>query len=97
VDPDPVTGRQKRPTENNSEEISCFSSAECSLWRAGGFFCTLEVLHGSLRKNTLQFFFFRKNNYLLYFSCKFFSVLFIVILDLEPGLDPDSPKSLDPN
>jgi hypothetical protein len=56
-----------------------FRSAGCSLWRAGGFFCYLEVLYGGPRINILQFFLsnkFRKN------------------LDLDPDPGPDSQKSL---
>jgi hypothetical protein len=34
-----------------------FRSAGCSLWRAGGFFCYLEVLYEVLRIKIMQFFY----------------------------------------
>jgi hypothetical protein len=35
-----------------------FCSAGCSLWRAEGFFCSLDVLYGGLELSELQYFFF---------------------------------------
>jgi hypothetical protein len=72
-----------------------FWSAGCSVLRAIGFSCSLDVvLYGGLRISKLQFFFknrFKKNS-------KLYGIFFFNFLSSKPGagLDPDlDPKSLE--
>jgi hypothetical protein len=57
-----------------------FLSARCSLLRAEGFSCSLDVLYGGLGISKLQFLFNKISN--LFSSCVIFK--FLVIKTLEP-------------
>ncbi len=63
-----------------------FLSSGCSLLRAGGFFCSLDVIYEGLGIGTsiLQFLI---KHFLLFFSCKFFSLQFLVT---KPWLGSES-------
>jgi hypothetical protein len=56
-----------------------FSSAGCSLLRAEGFFCFLDVLNGGLRIGKLQFLI--KKKYYFFSAVNLFQLLVIKILD----------------
>ncbi len=58
-----------------------FLSAGCSLWRAEGFSCSLDVLYGGLGISKLQFFIKR---YPIFSNCKFVQYLIIKTLDPVP-------------
>jgi hypothetical protein len=64
-----------------------FRISGCPLWRVESFFCSLEVLHGSLRIKVLAFLIdkIKKN------LNEFFPNLAIINLELDP--DPDLPKA----
>jgi hypothetical protein len=69
-----------------------FSSAGCSLLRAEGFFCNLDILFGGLGIGKLQFLIKKKFNF--FFSYKFFSIFGHqtpwIRIDIQPKmLDPD--------
>jgi hypothetical protein len=55
VDPDPDPGGQKLPTKKKKLRKILFLSAGCSLLRAEGFSCSLDVLYGGLGISKLQF------------------------------------------
>ncbi len=75
-----------------------FLSAGCSLLRAEGFFCILDVLYGGLGIGKLQFLIFKKYNFFPAVNC------FFNFWSSKP-LDPDwiririgiPPKLLDPD
>ncbi len=76
-----------------------FLSAGCTLLRAEGFFCSLEVLYGGLGIGKLQFLI--EKNKIKNFSSKLF-LQFLVIKALDPdwirfriGIQPKMPD-LDP-
>ncbi len=75
--PDPDPGGQIWPTIIGKIKNFMFWSAECSLLRAEGFFCSFDVLYGGLGTGKLYFliqiFFFSAVN--------FFQYLFIKTLD----------------
>jgi hypothetical protein len=56
-----------------------FASAGCSLLRAEGFSCSLDVLYGGQEISKLQFLIKKIR---IFFSCKFFQ--FLVIKNLDP-------------
>jgi hypothetical protein len=58
-----------------------FVSAGCSLLRAEGFFCSLDVLYGDLGIGKLQF---DQKNILIFSAVNFF----LQLLDIKT-LDPD--------
>ncbi len=94
VDPYPESGSRRAKILTKIEknwEISCFVSAGCSLLRAEGFFCSMDVLYGSLRIGKLQFLI--KKIFDFFSSCNFFRFLVIKILDPDrysfKMLDPD--------
>jgi hypothetical protein len=68
-----------------------FSSAECSLLRAEGFLCSLDVSYGSLGISKLQFLI--KKRYTK--NLQLFFLQFLVIKTLDSYLDPDSHEMLD--
>ncbi len=89
VDPDPFPEfgsgfRGAKMTHKSRKKLRniMFWSARCSLWRAEGFFCNLDVLYGGLGIGKLQFL-IKKN---LFFSfVNFFKLL--VIKTPVSGLD----------
>jgi hypothetical protein len=70
-----------------------FRSAECSLLRAEGFFCSLDVLYGGLGIGNLQFLinFFSAVNFFQFFVIKTLAPDWIWIrIGIRPQmLDPD--------
>jgi hypothetical protein len=71
-------------------------SARCSLFRAKGFFCNLDVLYGSLGIGKLKFL-IPKKNFIFISSCKFFLILVIKTPDPDWIRIGIQPKMLDPN
>jgi hypothetical protein len=68
------------------KKISCFDG--CSLLRAEGFFCNLDVLYGGLGIGKLQFLIPKKLNF-------FSGVIFFQFLSLKPWIRIGTqPKSL---
>jgi hypothetical protein len=73
-----------------------FGSTGCSLLRAEGFFCNLDVLYGGLGIGKL---FLIQTKFNIFFSAvNFFQFLVIKILDPDPGWIRIGiqPKMLDP-
>ncbi len=75
-----------------------FWNADCSLLRAQGFSCGLDILYGGLEISKLQYFFDQKNNKKI-FSYKFFPILVIKTLNpdcirIRIGIQP---KMLEPD
>jgi hypothetical protein len=65
-----------------------FLSAECSLLRAEGFFCNLDILYGLAIGKV----FGQKFLYIFFFSCKFCLIFGHKTLDPDPyQMNPD-PK-----
>jgi hypothetical protein len=77
-----------------------FSSAGCSLLRAEGFSCSLDVLYGGLgsREGFCKLQFLIKKRFKQFFCCIFF-LQFFCHQNPESGLDldPDSLEILDPD
>jgi len=54
LDADPYP-EGKKDSQKRSEEISCFEVVDVLFLRARGFSCSMDVLHGGLGINVLQF------------------------------------------
>ncbi len=93
--------RKEKITHKNRKKLGSFVllSAGCSLFRAEGYSCSLDVFYGALGISNLQFL-IKKNIGLIFFSCKFLSK-FLVIKILDPDLIwiriGIQPKMLDPD
>ncbi len=73
-----------------------FQSAGCSLMRAGGFSCCLDVLHGSLGINILNFFFFNNLDFFCCFSCHQIQIRSTLLIDLKYWIRIRIAKNADP-
>jgi hypothetical protein len=89
VDPEPNSEsgygsiREKMTHKNRKKLINfMFRGAGCSLLKAEGFSCVLDVRYEGLRISKLQFLI--KKNIKFFFSCKFVQFLIIRILDTDP-------------
>jgi hypothetical protein len=65
--------RAKRPIKNGKGKKFEFCSAGCSLLKAEGFSCSLDVLRENLGRSKLKF--LNKKIINLFFICKFCSIL----------------------
>ncbi len=73
-DPDSESRRAKLPRKVEKLRNFMFWSAGCSLLRAEGFFCSLEVLSGGLRDRYLNCSFWSKDFIFIFYGCKFFPI-----------------------
>ncbi len=71
--PDWTQSRRTKMTHKNLKKLRNFMfwSAGCSLLRAEGCFCSLDVLYGGLGIGIWQFL---MKKYFLFFSCKFITI-----------------------
>jgi hypothetical protein len=83
--------RRAKMTQKSRQKLIniIFWSAGCSLLRAEGFSCNLDVLYGGQRLSKFIFFLSKKISFFQLYFLQFF-----VIKTLYP--DPDSLKMLDP-
>jgi hypothetical protein len=87
--------RRAKKTHNRKKSFHFLKCWGCSLWRAGGFSCSLDVLYGGLGISKLQFLIKKEEKkFQLYF---FLQILVIKTLDPYPDPDSNSLEILDPD
>ncbi len=94
VDPDPASldsesqswsgSRRAKNTHKNREKVNKFHflNTGCSLLRAEGFSCGLDILYGGLGISKLHFFYQKKKKKKTIFSC----IFFLNFLSLKPWI-----------